>query len=100
MISRQRLTPLLKRAAMSIYEWNTQVIRSTDKTDRRICVSSNPIDRLWADCISLQINNVDKTWSEIAVLSPARARLLAEQLILKAEAKEALEKCTNIDESY
>lgn len=99
MISRQRLGPLLKRAAMSIYQWHTHVVRSSDKTDRRVMVMA-PIRRDWSDCIGLYINGDRSVWTEIVVLSPARARALAAHLIEAAERRENTQACKNIDEPY
>ena len=87
-MSMQRLRPLLTRAAMDKFSFASGVVRSTDneKThkDRRICISK-PYDVTWGDCVALTEYLGNSMWKEIALLSPARARILAEHLITAAE---------------
>ena len=98
MISRQRLYPLLKRAAMTIFQWNTLVVRSSDGTgDKRAVMVGSPFDKDWGDCIALSIPLGNAVWQEVVILSPARARILAQHLIDCAERREKLEDCKFID---
>jgi hypothetical protein len=85
---------------MTIYGWNTNVVYSTDKSDRRV-MTAPPIESvLWGDCVGLFARRPDDAqgvWTEIAVLSPARARVLGEQLIEAAERREKRRGTRNID---
>jgi len=83
---RESFAALLKRASMSIFSFNTGVVRPMDE-GFRIGVSSahNPV---YGDCVGVSIhqerNNPQHLW-QITHISPARARILAQHLLRVAD---------------
>lgn len=86
MRGREGLKSLLKRAAMTIYSYNTGVVHPMDG-NFRIAVSS-AFDHTYGDCVAVSIhhekNNPERFW-QYTHLSPARARILALHLLRHAD---------------
>lgn len=84
---------LLKRADMNQYQFNTGVVVSTDSTsnypnkpplDFRIAVNS-AISNDWGDCIAIGFYDPTVKGWRYGHFSPARARLIAQNLVDRAE---------------
>ena len=90
-VYRAQQEALLDRAAMNVFSLNTGVVLSTGG-EARVRVSSH-VDRDWTDCLTLSWHpeNGPKGVWQFAHFSPARARLIALQLIERAEAIERFE---------
>lgn len=85
-------TQLLARAAMNVYQDNTNVVYSTDGT-ARIQVSSAWAND-WGDCVGLAWNREGEPYWYVANFSPARARLIAQKLLMYAD---KLEEANGLD---
>lgn len=90
-MTHRKLTPeLLARAKMNQYQLNTGVVRATDeKTSKlRVMVSGSYSDD-WGDCIGLGfMSDMEPGLWHVAHLSPARARIVAYQLLERAKRME------------
>ncbi len=86
MRGRETLKGLLKRAAMSIFSYNTGVVHPMDG-NFRIGVGT-ALDHTYGDCVAVSVhqerNNPDRLW-QFTHLSPARARVLALHLLRFAD---------------
>jgi hypothetical protein len=79
----ESLKKLLKRASMTKHDYNSGVTRSTDNS-MRIMVTSGRGD--WKDCLGIQFRGERSPadeWHHMNV-SPARARIIANQLLEQA----------------
>lgn len=88
----KRRDALLTRAKMNIFQWNTGIIRPTAPDGFRIQVGQSFNDG-WEDCVGISIrydNDPPGTW-RYAAFSPARARLIAERLLMMADHLEDVE---------
>ena len=94
-----RRNALLARAKMSVFQWNTGVVRPTGP-GFRIQVARS-FDPNYNDCVGISVrfdSDAPGIWYYTS-FSPARARILAEQLLLMAEHIEKNEPSSmNIDE--
>jgi hypothetical protein len=90
---------LLPRAAMNVYELNTGVILPTHTVNDDRILISQASDDAWADCVSILFRkngDDDGVWYG-GHYSPARCRLIAMELLRRAEEIEKREGAMNID---
>jgi hypothetical protein len=82
-ISSEKLSDLLKRAAINIYDFNTSVNLSIDDTFR-IAVKTGHGE--FGDCVEIQIMHEKNPgpWY-CANFSPARAKIIALQILARVE---------------
>jgi hypothetical protein len=81
-----RFFTLLKRAAMNIFQFNTRVVRATDRRrDHRVLVTT-PFQEGYDDCVGIGFRTAGDgpgIW-HVGAYSPARARLIAYQILSHA----------------
>lgn len=91
------LKALLRRGKMKLEDYYSGVVRSTGDNEERVSVQG-AVDIRWGDCLSIGMWMNNSMWKVIH-FSPARARIIAQMLIVHADALEERNGEGSIDSS-